>query len=674
MTDNRPASSGELAPDLNQFLVELSNALNKHTMYPAGHPMLLTASEQLTALLERLLGQRTTLALGISPTQIIAGGVASDVRHAVIRELAARLHRMNIGAIKLYQGVNREELDEVLRFLSSEERAAAGIEGRRWPHVKMHPLSYSQLELIGDPRSPGGGSWATTLWLALGRAALESEAPREGTADPALVARAMDSHEWDEAYGQRIAESLTDLLDACRARGGSEALALQSRISKVIASVAPETLERLVRQERDEAQRQRFLLDLTQSMAVDAVLDLLQAAATATSRSVSPALLQLLGKLAEHSETGAAETRGRADFAFRNQVRQLIEGWETWDAEDPAPVDHRRTMDHLSLAGKSPLRGHSSTYECEPERLLMMSLEVGVANPSTFAAAAYLIDQGRTAQLREMFARAPHPRLTTEILQNVASESVLRGLLQDDPLDISALEIIIPILGESGLKPLIDALVQAEGNERRDQLVRLLQSFGESAGAEAWARMERADWPAQRNLLGLVIRLPVPPRGFSPAMFIDHPEARVRSEALRILFRGATTRTRAICEGLSSHDPAIVRMAVFASVDDCPTAAVPLLIPLIERTDLEPGVRASAVAAVASAPQALVVNRLIGLCFVEGGWFRRPRIAGKSAILLAALSGLARHWPDHAHARQVLELAGRHPDQEIRAAVERRPR
>jgi len=674
VTDNRPVSSAELAPDLNQFLVELSNALNKHAMYPAGHPMLLTASEQLTVLLERLLAQRTPLALGISPTQIIAGGIASDVRHAVIRELAARLHRMNIGAIKLYQGVNREELDEVLRFLSGEERAAAGVGDRRWPHVKMHPLSYSQLELIGDPGSPAGGSWATTLWLALGRAALESEAPTEGTADPGQVARAMDSRKWDEAYGQRIAESLTDLLDACRSRGGSEAIALQSRISKVITSVAPETLERLVRQERDEAQRQRFLLDITQSMAVDAVLDLLQAAATATSRSVSPALLQLLGKLAEQSETGAAETRSRADFAFRNQVRQLIEGWEAWDAEDPTPVDYRRTMDHLSLAGKSPLRGHSSTYECEPERLLMMSLEVGVANSSTFAAAAYLIHQGRTAQLRELFARTPHPRLTTEILQNVASERILRGLLQGDPLDIPALEIIIPILGERGLKPLIDALVLAEGNERRDQLVRLLQSFGESAGAEAWARMEGANWPAQRNLLGLVIRLPAPPRGFSPAMFITHPEARVRTEALRLLFRGGTTRARAICEGLSSNDPAMVRMAVFASVDDCPAAAVPLLIPLIERTDLEPGVRASAVAAVASAPQALVVNRLIGLCFVEGGWFRRPRIAGKSAILLAALAGLARHWPDHARARQVLELASRHPDQEIRAAVERRPR
>jgi hypothetical protein len=80
------------------------------------------------------------------------------------------------------------------------------------------------------------------------------------------------------------------------------------------------------------------------------------------------------------------------------------------------------------------------------------------------------------------------------------------------------------------------------------------------------------------------------------------------------------------------------------------------------------------VAAVASVPQALVVDRLIGLCFVGGRWFRRPRIAGKSPVVLAALSGLARHWPNHPRAKAVLELAARHPDEEIRAAVERKSR
>ena len=674
MIGNSPPRASEMPPELVQVLVEFSNALNKHTMYPSGHPMLVSAAEQLLVLLQQALEHRTALALGISPSQIIAGGVASDPRHAIIRDLAGRLHRRNVGALKINRGVARAELEEALRFLSTDDRAAERIETRRWPHIRMHPLSYSQLELIGDAGGQGGtGSWATSLWLDLSRAALERETSDADVADPVQVARAIDSRQWDDSYGTRIAESVTDLLDACRARGGAEALALQSRISKVITSMSPETLARLVQLERSEAERRRFLLEIAQSMAVDAVLDLVQAAATATSQSLSPALLQLLGKLAEHSEQGELEIRDRAEFAFRQQVRQLIEGWEEGEGEDSVASDHRRTLEHLSLAGKSPLRGHSSTYECEPERVLMMSLEVGMANSSTYSAAAHLIHQGRTAELRELFTRAPSHAQAVDILRNVASERTLRGLLKGDPLDMSGLEIIIPLLGETAMVPLMDALVRADTTERRDQLLRLLVPFGEIAGTEAWTRMEQSGWPAQRNLLTLLTRLPSLPRGFSPAMVIDHPEGRVRTEGLRILFRGPGTRARAICEALSARDPTVVRMGVFAAAEECPAAAVPLLIPLIERGDLEPGIRSAAVSAIASVPQAMVVDFLLGLCFVEGRWFRRPRIAGKSPVVLAALNGLARHWPNHARARTVLPLAAGHADEEIRAAAERKP-
>ena len=147
----------------------------------------------------------------------------------------------------------------------------------------------------------------------------------------ALMASACDK----KAEGQTVAivngEEITaaelnaELASAnVRQRGGTEALALQSRISKVITAVAPETLERLIRMERNEVQRQRFLLEITQSMAVDAVLDLVQAAATATSRSISPALLQLLGKLAEHGEVGAVEETQVGSGIFNGLTSSLL--------------------------------------------------------------------------------------------------------------------------------------------------------------------------------------------------------------------------------------------------------------------------------------------------------------------------------------------------------------
>jgi phytoene dehydrogenase-like protein len=49
-------------------------------------------------------------------------------------------------------------------------------------------------------------------------------------------------------------------------------------------------------------------------------------------------------------------------------------------------------------------------------------------------------------------------------------------------------------------------------------------------------------------------------------------------------------------------------------------------------------------------------------------WLRR-RLAPKSAELLAALSGLAVHWPEDAVAAPALMLAMQHSDPEIRAAA-----
>jgi hypothetical protein len=205
-------------------------------------------------------------------------------------------------------------------------------------------------------------------------------------------------------------------------------------------------------------------------------------------------------------------------------------------------------------------------------------------------------------------------------------------------------------------------------------LLGLIQPYGDVAATEAWSRIDRVAWPAQRNLLILLTRLPALPRGFTSGAFVAHGDPRVRTEALRILFKGGETRAQAICEALAADDPATVRMGVFASVEDCPPAAAPLLLPLIEQGEVEPGVRASAVAAVASVLQPMVVECLIGLSFVRGKWFRRSRIAGTSPVVLAALSGLARYWTHHSPAGEVLDLAAVHPDAEIRAAVERKSR
>src|SRR5207249_759680 len=54
------------------------------------------------------------------------------------------------------------------------------------------------------------------------------------------------------------------------------------------------------------AQRQRFALDATHGMAVDAVLEIVRAAADTSNQSISHSLARMLSKLAAHAEQGGA--------------------------------------------------------------------------------------------------------------------------------------------------------------------------------------------------------------------------------------------------------------------------------------------------------------------------------------------------------------------------------
>src|SRR5256885_16031552 len=95
-----PAPSGEratLSRDLADFLIELSIALHKHAMYPEGHPSLAPAAAGVTRRAGLLLEDRATLSLGVARQQLVIEGVATDPKHPVLAELAARLHRQHLG-------------------------------------------------------------------------------------------------------------------------------------------------------------------------------------------------------------------------------------------------------------------------------------------------------------------------------------------------------------------------------------------------------------------------------------------------------------------------------------------------------------------------------------------------------------------------------------------------
>ena len=184
--------SATLSRDLADFLIELSIGLHKNAIYPPGHPLLEHTSTELKRRIDTLLKERDALSLGVARHQLIIEGVATDEKNPVLRELAVRLHKHHLGAVKFTQGVSEDELVDMLSTVSVDAGRMArplGMEGpevlAQWAHIRLFPMTFAQLQLIEDApdgeeavdaedqiRATGAGSRSAQLWIGLARAAL----------------------------------------------------------------------------------------------------------------------------------------------------------------------------------------------------------------------------------------------------------------------------------------------------------------------------------------------------------------------------------------------------------------------------------------------------------------------------------------------------------------------
>jgi len=117
-----PAAPAQAAPqvlsrDLSTFLVEFSIALHKNQMYPPGHPHLNTALVGFNDRIRQLLASRPSISIGVARKQLVIEGVATDPENPLLRELALKLHRHQLGAVKIMPEVQDFEVAEFLAQL-----------------------------------------------------------------------------------------------------------------------------------------------------------------------------------------------------------------------------------------------------------------------------------------------------------------------------------------------------------------------------------------------------------------------------------------------------------------------------------------------------------------------------------------------------------------------------
>ena len=673
--EEKPKSVTSLSRDLADFLVEFSIVLHKRSMYPAGHPHLKDSAERFARRLNALLGQRASVTLGVARNRLVIEAVTTDPRNALLRDLAHRLHRHRVAAVHLTRGATGEEIEDVLSALSADPQRGDGPVGKRldrvgpWNHIQLRPMGYDRFTLQ-DPDAEGeytdGPIDGRDAWVELARLALASDiaASTPTDADPLVVAQAIGRKSGEVAYDRVVLGYLSRVAEEMSGRRGVVEDQLRERLSGLIDALDPETLRRLLETGANQAERRQFVLNASQVLAADAVMEVLQAAAKASHQTISHNLLNLLHKLAHHAEGGPAEIRAEAQGALRHNVAKLIGDWEL---EDPNPKPYTAVLEGMvRSAPEDPTEASQSG--CDPEIILKMSLELDSVGPSVYAALDTLLNRRELSRVARVLEAAPQTATTEALWNYVARPERLEAELAVSPPDPEAVAILVSRMGLEAVNSLLDHLGRTNDRSTRAALMKQLLALGTPMGEVAAARLPTAPWYLQRNILVLIGRLGSWPQGFSPLSYAAHSDPRLRREGIKLLLESPAYAKEGISLGLRDSDDGIVLLALSGALESCPAEVLPLVqqIAMDPRRPTEIRVATLRILARSRTPEALKV--LLAHARNRRGWFGR-RLAPKSPDLLAALAGLATYWRNDALAAEVLAHALQHSDAEIRAAA-----
>ncbi len=668
-------SVATLARDLADVLVEFSIVLHKRAMYPLGHPHLQDSTTRFVERLESLLAACDSLAIGVARHQLIVASTATDPRNALLSDLARRLHRHRIATLRFERGVSAQEIDELLAGLTADPKGDQGPFGLQpdagagWSRLRLQPPELGRLFLQDDdgaesqPETPAGA-----LWLGLAQLALSSDGEaREASDDPLLVARAIDTQPEQVAYDRVVLDYLGQMADEMSGRQGAMEPRVRERVSRLVTSLKPETLRRVLEAGTDHAERRRFALSASEVLAADAVIEVVEAAASTTGQTISHQLLRLLHKFAQHAERGPERGRAEAESTLRRNVAQLI---SDWSLEDPNPTAYTAVLEGMVRSAPSGPADPDERLECEPDTILQLALELECTGPRVEAALDALLAERRTAAVVGLLRKAPGARNETAaaLWRQLATPTRLRTELMAPQPDFLMIEGLVGQLGPAATEPLLDLLERAATTTIRGKALRLLAGLGPSVAVGAAARLKDAPWYVQRNLLLLLRMLRVWPAGCSAVSFARHPEPRLRREAYKLLLEFPAHRTSAILHGLQDDNAEIVTLVLRAAVDDCPYDALRALERFTDDWRRPAELRALAVRALArsSGPQA--VSRLVQLTGARRalfGW----RLDAASPVAVAAIAALARHWSAHPQVTGLLKAARAHSDPQLRLAA-----
>ena len=661
-------------------------SLHKHAIYPSGHPSLEPAAARVTDIAGRLLQSRSTLAFGVARHQLIIDGVATDPNQPVLRRLAETLHRHQLGAMSIMPGVQSHEIYAAFRFLAEEPAAATADEAPpeklpEWPNLRFHPLTLERLQIVEGEDVPANdvdselARRRAQLWVGLANAAMASQAavldPSDVAPDPDDVAKAIDGHPGTAAYDQVIVGYLVQIAEELKNSPSADHGSLRRRTARLIRTLNPDTLQRLVTMGGNASQRRTFVMGATTGMAMDSVVKILKAAAEASGQTISHGLMRMLSKLGAHAERGREFTRPDAEIELREQVDSLLTGW---DLDDPAPDSYAKALQHLATTvgvAETP-EDERSEYDVNPMHVVQTALEVGGSGSLIDRAIDRALDAGHLHSLHTLLTfLPPGSDEAAELLRTkLSGPRAMASLMAREPVDLKLLDILFPGVTLEGYDVLLEALTTTNNRGTRRKLLEHLSQTDLDVVPLIVNRLDDERWYVQRNLLLLLERLKRLPAGFSTSRWTQHADPRVRYHGYSLQLTIPEQRDAALRAALGDADEKITRLALSACQERCPRSVLTFVASLARNAHASQELRILAVNVLATSRDRYTLEALMPL--VRGGtnWLGRPKLAPRTPVVLAVLRVLSDAWSTDPEAGRMLTLARNSSDPELRQAAE----
>jgi len=667
-----------LPRDLAVFLPLFGIAVHKVTTYPDGHPMLGSAVEAALGHLRLALISRPSLLIGVARQQLLVDGFATDPDNPVLRELAQRLHRHQLGAIKFIPGVTIEEFTQLLRALASDARleplgTRLSDFDEQWESLRLFLPAYDRIEMAGtdgatrtgDQGIPGQGA-ANRLWLGLANAALMREGAPELHADPQAIAQALNQSRGNQDRAKKVVSILLGLSRELRLAQGAEAQVLSDKLGVLLNHLSADTLRELATVGADLAQRRRLVADVAMVLPAGATLQLLRAVSDADAGSLPNAMVRMLTKLAFQAEKGSLNIREEADNGLRESVRQLV---DRWTLDDPNPAQYTRILERLARH-PSAAPPAATDHASEAIRLVQMACETDTVGDAVWVAVQELVQDGRAT---EVVALVEHPAVAEDIKEQfwlrLATAANMRILLNNEPRDTPVVELLLSRMGMTAAEPMLESLEVADNRAMRRRLLTRLGHLGPAIGPMLVERLPGAPWFVQRNLLALLATLDEIPMEFKPADYITVEDPRVRREAIKLMMRIPEMRDDAVIAAVGDDDDANLRIGLGAALEHCPPTAAGRVRHLLQDPKLALELRVMAIRVLGSIRTPTTRDWLVGQVLTAPRWFRRRKLMPKNPAMLAMLAALGRGFANDPGAQAALRLAAESTDPQIRRAA-----